>query len=81
MEESDGRTSTPGSVVAWIKEKYEGLQFFKFFSGRQYEGSVKYAWGHPTTGEILFRVEYTDGDREDVGWKEIESLCNPSSTS
>ena len=72
--ESDGTKST-GTVVKWVKEMYEGLLVTKIFNKKPYIGLVKSCWGNLRTGEVLFRIEYKDGDREDVGWKEMEALA------
>jgi len=54
---------------------YEGLLVTKIFNKKPYIGLVKSCWGNLRTGEVLFRIEYKDGDREDVGWKEMEALA------
>ena len=62
------------AVVPWIRARYANSRIRKKFGKKHYVGNVVDTWGHPRTGQVLFRIEYSDGDKEDIGWAELERL-------
>ncbi|CAN8267969.1 unnamed protein product [Cochlearia groenlandica] len=70
--ESSSTSSGTGNTVGcgvW----FEGRQVQKFFSGKYYSGVVKKF----DKDSEWYRVEYEDGDSEDLDWFELDKVLVP----
>ena len=64
-------------AAAWVRERYLGVRVLRDFAniaGGPFEAEVKDVWGNARTGQILFHLAYSDGDKEYVTWREMNRL-------
>ena len=64
-------------AALWVRNKYLGIKVLRDFAhvpGGPFEAEVKDVWGNARTGQMLFHLGYSDGDKEYITWREINKL-------
>ena len=55
-------------------DEYIGRRVSKSFRKKKFKGTIKDYWTNKTDGEILFNIEYDDGDEEDLNFEDVKKI-------